>query len=356
MGYLWCLPVLISVASAATLTRFHLVFKSEWVRDQSPRHQLMINGTHPVVVLGEKENRTCQMCPEMYRLHAEYTFFQVQGRYLQNLGDKWRTVNRATIVHTCAFLRPGFICDTETLTNRGHLTVSRTKNVVFGRGNFLHLLDSMRAVGLQYLAEHHEMISIHWRNSLETMKARSQPARVWVNLLRDSTKKTVGCSAYCSSPFPISVSLVGKNGAVVYGSEIWSLTAVNASVNSNDLAFNHCRVESILGWSVALTQIPEGFHTMQLLEHDERQERNQWEEETIVVKVPHRNPPIGEPSFSGSLNQGQWISPWTIFCSSAVVVSIIGVSATMFIFMYREIRNGRREDDPENSHTEYIRL
>lgn len=359
MRLLCCLFLSISLAAAVPSVEFRIVFKSEWVRGYPPRHQIMVNGTHPVVFLTRTENRTCDGCPSMQHLDTEYIFLQTQERYLLTLGDKWKFLVRASIVHTCFFLKPGFVCNTETITNRGHLTFRRSDNTMFGHGTFLHLLGSMYVPGLQYLIDRHENVRMHWREPLWKLKAKSVPANVWMTLIRDSFRSLVGCSARWSSPFPITVSLVDRNGATVSGKEVWSFMSVNASATSNDLSFDYCRVESILGWSIVIAHIPEGFQMMRLLEYDRRQERNEWKDETIVVRPSHTKPVTGE-TYQRPTESRQPLDPWTIFCSSAVMLVVAIACFVAFVCICHrymsEERNSRRERDLENDAVDYMRF
>lgn len=360
MRHLWCLFLMFSLATSLSRVDFRIVFKSEWVREYSPRHQLMVNGSHPVLMLTGLKNRTCHRCPNLQHLDIEYNFFMTQERYLLTLGDKWEFVARASIVHTCFLLKSDFVCDTEVVTNRGHLTIHRSNNTVFGHGNFMHLLDSMNVPGLQYLIENREAIRIRWREQLYVMKKYAQPSHVWVTLIRDSLRNFVGCSAYCSSPFPIAVSLASKTGQTVYGKEYWSFISVNASVQSNDLNLNYCRIESIVGWSVAVTHIPEGYWTMRLLEHDRRQELNSWMDETLIVKPPHRQTVVTETSLFDMDGTERVLSVWTIFCASTIVVIAIATCLAAFVTICREYvdgeRNVRRARDLTENGVEYMRF
>lgn len=339
MRCLCCLFLAICLVSATPSAEFQLVFKSEWTRDRPPQHQIMVNGSHPVVLLTGTENRTCHNCPRIDTLDVEYNFLMTQERYLLTLGDKWPLVVRAAIVHTCFLLRPGFVCDTETVTNQGHMTVHRSNNTVFGHGSFLHLLDSTDVPGLQYLVEKHEVLRIRWREFLREMKMRSQPAHVWVALTRDSFMNVVSCNAYCSSAFPMTVSLASRAGMTVSGKETWSFISVNASVVSNDLSMDYCRIESILGWAIVITHIPEGFQMMRLLEHDVRQEKNSWKDETLVVKPPHQKivtTPDPKPT--------QTANPLMIFCASAAIFAVVTMAIAIFVGMCREYIDMRRSD------------
>lgn len=358
MRCLYCLFLVFSLTISAPLVDFRIVFKSEWVRDYFPKHQIMVNGSHPVVVLTGTENRTCHRCPNVQHLDVEYTFLMTQERYLLTLGDKWEFIARASIVHTCFLLRPGFVCDTEVVTNRGHLTIHRLNNTVFGHGNFLHLLDSINVPGLQYLTENHEVIRLRWREVLNVMKKYSQPSYVWVDLFRDSFKNIVGCSAHCSAPFPMTVSLASKTGRNVYGKEFWSLISVNASVQSNDLSMNYCRIESILGWSIVIPHIQEGYQTMRLLEHDRRQEQNLWKDETLVARPPHRQTIVVETSVPDTGGSRRTLDPWTILCASIIFIVVTATCFVAFVIICREYVDGdrysRRARDLLESDVEYM--
>lgn len=360
MRCLYCLFLVFSLATSAPSVEFRIVFKSEWVRDYLPKHQIMINGSHPVVVLTGTENRTHHRCLSMQHLDIEYNFLMTQERYLLTLGDKWKFITRTSIVHTCFLLKPGFVCDTEVVTNRGHLTMHRLNNTIFGHGSFLHLLDSINAPGLRYLIENHEIIRIRWRELLRNMKKYAQPSHVWVALFRDSFKNVVGCSAYCSAPFPMTVSLASKTGRSVYGNELWTLISVNASVQSNDQDLNYCRIESILGWSIVIAHIPEGLQTMRLLEYDRREERNLWEDETLVVRPPHRQTIVVETSVPETGNSKRTFDPWTICCASIILLVVTATCFVAFVIICREYVDGERDDrrarDLLESDVEYMGL
>lgn len=360
MAPLYCLLFALSLATAVPHTKFYMVFKSEWVRGYAPQHKISIDGSHPVAFFSETQNKTCRSCSYLPDMHDEYEFLQIQGRYLQTLGDKWRSIVRATIVHTCYF-GTELVCDTETVTNRGQLTVRRTENTVQGHGSFLQLIGSVDGPGLQFLREKHDCLKMHWREPLYDMKKKSQPANVGVTLQKDPATNVVSCTARCSSPFPISVSLVGRNGASVSGSETWSFIVVSARATSNDLSFNHCRVESIFGWSIVITNIPEGTQDMRLLEHDVRQEKNEWKEETIVVKPPHRKPVATERPHPTKSKEP--LSLWTILYASSVVLVVVITCLVAFIVVCqrytdgeRDARGRRRARDVENGSVDYMRF
>lgn len=348
-----CLILVLCFSAAVSRMDFYMTFKSDWVRGYSPRHELMINGSHPVAMFTETENKTCLVCKYLPNMDEEYAFLQSQGRYLQTLGDKWRSIVRATIVHTCYFSNADLVCDTETWTNRGRLTVSRTTDTVHGSGTFLQLIDSVSSPGLQLLQEYNSRIRMKWWHPLYAMKARAHPSQVWVGLLRDKSRNLVSCHAYCSSPFPMFVSLVGGNGASSSGTQRWSFAAVNASARSNDMSFSHCRVESNFGWSIVVTHIQDGYQRMRLLEPDQRQEENHWPEETLLVKPPRHRPTVAGKPPAPPKEPRRAPSLWTILCVSSIVLTVVITCLVAFIVICRryvdEDRRTRRPGDLENN-------
>lgn len=355
-----CLILMLSFSAAVSQLDFYMTFKSDWVRGYSPRHELMINGSHPVAVFTETENKTCLVCKLLPNMDEEYAFLQSQGRYLQTLGDKWRSIVRATIVHTCYFSNADLVCDTETWTNRGRLTVSRTTDTVQGSGTFLQLIDSVSSPGLQHLQDYNNRIRMKWWEPLYQMKAKSHPSQVWVGLLRDKSRNLVSCHAYCTSPFPIFVSLVGRNGASSSGTQHWSFLSVNASARSNDMSFSHCRVESNLGWSIVVTHIQDGYQRMRLLESDTRQKKH-WPEETLIVKPPRHRPTVTGKPPAPPKEPKRAPSLWTILCVSSIVLTVVITCLVAFIVVCRryvdEERRTRRPGDLENNGgVEYMRF
>lgn len=354
MRFLCYLLLALSVTVTAVAIELRVVLKSEWVRDHEPQHQMMVNGTHPVVTMKGTEVKTCHLCPRDHSLEIELEVMRMDGRHLQTLGDKWRVIYRAAITHTCVLSITEAVCDTEVSTNRGLLTVKRSSKEMFGRGNFLPLLESISTPGLQFLMERREAMMMHWRIPLEKMTDKAQPSNVWMTLIKDSSTGFVKCVAHYTSHFPISVALLSSNGKAFRGKDSWTLGAANSIAESNDLVYERCLVESTVGWSIMITEIPEGNQNTRLFEYDRREERNDWKQESITVKP---SPPKHTATETVPVKESPNL--WTVLCTTSIVTTVLVLCLTSLIAACRHCVKLRRPNghrDEEGRLGEYMRF